>query len=185
MQKLSVSIMLAAGLAAPVAVADSADQSHSWENEPTAFLGVPFHGNFMKNVPECPEKPERPTMICRSSTSNPSQYEIRGLPYIPISSGYQLFATIQSDAITQMMLTGNASSLELVDDFLTDTLGQPNSSVSRRIQLTSGASYEIKSSSWEGKKIAVHFQRDEKDLSRYAVIFTPTTTPSPNPKTPG
>lgn len=183
MQKLSVSIMLAVGLAAPLAVADPADESHSWENEPTAFLGVPFHGNFLKNVPECPEKPERPTTICRSATSDPTKYEIRGLPYIPISSGYQLFATTQGDAITQMMLTGNASSLELVDDFLTDTLGQPNSSVSRRIQLTSGASYEIRASSWEGKKITVHFQRNEKDLSRYAVIFTPT--PTPNPKTPG
>ncbi|WP_412461830.1 hypothetical protein ACK2SD_08025 [Pseudomonas sp. SC11] len=166
------SLVLATLFIAPTSFAQPADSANSWTQEPTQFLGVPFQGDFKAQIPECPAKPLRPTSLCRLATADSEKFEIRGLPYIPISSGYQLFATVKGKEVDQLMLTGDASSLELVDDFLSDTLGQPGSSLSRRIQLSSGASYEIKTISWEGKQVAVHFQRNENDLSRYAVIFT-------------
>ncbi|GJB81328.1 MULTISPECIES: hypothetical protein [Pseudomonas] len=174
MRIIPLSLALATLVAAPGAFAQSSPQAQSWDNEPSGFLGVPFQGDFKAQVAECPDSSPRQSTLCRTSTSDPERYEIHGLPYIPINSGYQLFAALKNGAISQLMLTGNASSLELVDDFLTDTLGQPSSSLSRRIQLSSGASYEMKTISWEGKRVAVHFQRNESDLSRYTVTFTPS-----------
>ncbi|WP_155738229.1 hypothetical protein [Pseudomonas putida] len=172
MRTLSLSLTLATLITTPVAFAQGARQHQIWEKEPSEFLGVPLHGNFKAQVPECPESAARQDTPCRINTSEPDRYEVHGLPYIPISSGYQLFASTKDGKISQLMLTGRASSLALVDDFLTDTLGQPGSSLSRRIQLSSGATYEIKTITWEGKQVAVRFQRNESDLSRYAVIFT-------------
>lgn len=167
-----LSLALATLVCATATFAQSAHQP--WDNEPSEFLGVPFHGDFKAQVPECPDSNARQPTLCRTSTTDPDRYEIHGLPYLPINSGYQLFAALKDGAISQLMLTGNSSSLELVDDFLTDTLGQPGSSLSRRIQLSSGASYEMKTISWEGERVAVHFQRNENDLSRYTVTFTPS-----------
>jgi len=156
----------------------TAQNINSWDKEPSEFLGIPLHGDFKAQTPACPNTPERQPTLCRSSTSKTDRFEIRGLPYIPINLGYQVFVTLQGNAIDELMLTGNASSLELVDDFLRDTFGQPGSSLSHRIQLESGATYEIKTSTWKGKKVAIHFQRDEDDLSRYAVIISRSSDPS-------
>lgn len=169
-----LSLALATLLSTSVSFAQSGGQPQPWDNEPSEFLGVPFQGDFKAQVPECPDSNPRQATLCRTSTTDPDKYEIHGLPYLPISSGYQLFAAVKNDAVSQLMLTGNSSSLELVNDFLTDTLGQPSSSLSRRIQLSSGASYEMKTISWQGKRVAVHFQRNESDLSRYTVTFTPS-----------
>jgi len=173
MRIFPLSLALAALVSATGSFAQST-QPQPWEDEPSEFLGVPFYGDFKSQVPECPDSNLRQSTLCRTSTPDPDRYEIHGLPYLPISSGYQLFAALKDGSISQLMLTGNSSSLELVDDFLTDTLGQPGSSLSRRIQLSSGASYEMKTISWEGKRVAVHFQRNESDLSRYTVTFTPS-----------
>ncbi|HDS1681662.1 TPA: hypothetical protein QEM39_003218 [Pseudomonas putida] len=174
MRTIPLSLALATLVTATGTFAQSVRQP--WDNEPSEFLGVPFQGDFKAQVPECPDSngSSRQPTLCRTSTADPDRYEIHGLPYLPISSGYQLFAALKDGAISQLMLTGNSNSLELVDDFLTDTLGQPGSSLSRRIQLSSGASYEMKTISWEGKRVAVHFQRNESDLSRYTVTFTPS-----------
>jgi hypothetical protein len=169
-----LSLALATLVSATGTFAQSAHHTQPWDDEPSEFLGVPFHGDFKAQVPECPDSSPRQQTLCRTSTTDPDRYEIHGLPYLPISSGYQLFAALKDGAVSQLMLTGNSSSLELVDDFLTDTLGQPGSSLNRRIQLSSGASYEMKTISWEGKRVAVHFQRNENDLSRYTVTFTPS-----------
>lgn len=174
MRITSLSLALATLVCATGTFAQSAHQPQTWDDEPSEFLGVPFQGDFKAQVPECPDSSPRQPTLCRTSTTDPDRYEIHGLPYLPISSGYQLFAALKGGAISQLMLTGNSSSLELVDDFLTDTLGRPGSSLSRRIQLSSGASYEMKTISWEGKRVAVHFQRNESDLSRYTVTFTPS-----------
>ncbi len=174
MRILPLSLALATLVSATGTFAQPTHQSQSWEDEPSEFLGVPFQGDFKTQVPECADSNPRQLTLCRTGTTDPDRYEIHGLPYLPISSGYQLFAALKDGAISQLMLTGNSSSLELVDDFLTDTLGQPGSSLSRRIQLSSGASYEMKTISWEGKRVAVHFQRNENDLSRYTVTFTPS-----------
>lgn len=165
-------LLLTAGASAQVAAA----QVHSWQNEPSEFLGVPFFGDFKSQLPECMDTTARQPNLCWNQTPEPERYEIRGLPYIPISSGYQLFADLKDGSIGQLTLTGNASSLELVSDFLADTLGKSGSSLSRRVQLSTGASYEMKTITWQGKRIAVHFQRNESDLSRYTVVFTPTAS---------
>ena len=146
----------------------------AWESEPSEFLGVSLHGDFKAQIPECPDSRSRQAALCWTATQDQDRYEIHGLPYLPINSGYQLFAALKDGTVSQLMLTGNASSLDLVDDFLGDTLGQPSSSLTRRIKLSSGATYEMKTVSWEGKRIAVHFQRNESDLSRYTVTFTPS-----------
>ncbi|ODB36027.1 hypothetical protein A9L43_04415 [Pseudomonas mosselii] len=167
-----LSLALATLMITPSTSVWPAQNFSSWDKEPSEFLGIPLHGDFKAQTPACPDTPERQPTLCRSSTSTTDRFEIRGLPYVPISLGYQVFVTLQGNAIDELMLTGNASSLELVDDFLRDTFGQPGSSLSHRIQLESGATYEIKTSTWKGKKVAVHFQRDEDDLSRYAVIIS-------------
>ena len=113
MRIIPLSLALATLVAAPGAFAQSSPQAQSWDNEPSGFLGVPFQGDFKAQVAECPDNSPRQSTLCRTSTSDPERYEIHGLPYIPINSGYQLFAALKNGAISQLMLTGNASSLEL------------------------------------------------------------------------
>lgn len=166
------SLAIASLITSMGAFAQDARQAQTWEAEPSEFMGVPLHGDFKAQLPECAKNPPRQRPLCWTNTADSNRYEIRGLPYIPISPGYQLFASIQNNQISQLMLTGRASSLAMVDDFLIDTLGQPGSSLVRTIKLSSGSTYETKTITWEGKQVAVRFQRNEADLSRYAVIFT-------------
>ncbi|WP_412481691.1 hypothetical protein [Pseudomonas asiatica] len=139
---------------------------------PSAFLGVDLQGDFMTEVPECVAGDLRPSEPCRVATQKPGRFEVRGLPYLPISPGYKLFATVDGGAVSQLVLTGNANNLYLVKEMLTDKLGKPAASGTHRVKLKSGASYEAEDYKWNMQGIAVDFSRDLADLGRYSVIFS-------------
>ena len=139
---------------------------------PSAFLGVDLQGDFLTEVPECAEGDARPTEPCRVATEKAGRFEVRGLPYLPISPGYTLFVTVNDGAISQMVLTGSANNLYLVKEMLTDKLGQPAASGTQWVQLKSGASYETEVYKWSTEDIAVDFGRDLSDLGRYSVTFS-------------
>ncbi|MEW4950440.1 hypothetical protein [Pseudomonas asiatica] len=139
---------------------------------PSAFLGVDLQGDFMTEVPECVAGDLRPSEPCRVATQKPGRFEVRGLPYLPISPGYKLFATVDGGAVSQLVLTGNANNLYLVKEMLTDKLGKPAASGTHRVKLKSGASYEAEVYKWDSEGVAVDFGRDLSDLGRYSVTFS-------------
>ncbi len=139
---------------------------------PSAFLGVDLQGDFMTEVPECVAGDLRPSEPCRVATEKAGRFEVRGLPYLPISPGYKLFATVDGGAVSQFVLTGNANNLYLVKEMLTDKLGQPATSGTHWVKLKSGASYEAEVYKWNTQGIAVDFGRDLSDLGRYSVTFS-------------
>ncbi len=139
---------------------------------PSAFLGVDLQGDFLTEVPECAAEDERPSEPCRVATQKPGQFEVRGLPYLPISPGYKLFATVDDGAVSQLVLTGSANNLYLVKEMLTDKFGQPATSGTHWVKLKSGASYEAEVYKWNAEGMAVDFGRDLSDLGRYSVTFS-------------
>lgn len=139
---------------------------------PSAFLGVDLQGDFMTQVPECAAGDLRPSEPCRVATEKAGRFEVRGLPYLPISPGYKLFATVDGGAVSQLVLTGNANNLYLVKEMLTDKLGQPATSGTHWVKLKSGASYEADVYKWNSEGVAVDFGRDLSDLGRYSVTFS-------------
>ena len=139
---------------------------------PSAFLGVDLQGDFMTEVPECAAGNLRPSELCRVATEKAGRFEVRGLPYLPISPGYKVFATVDDGAVSQLVLTGNANNLYLVKEMLTDKLGQPVTSGTHWVKLKSGASYEAEIYRWNAEGIAVDFGRDLSDLGRYSVTFS-------------
>ena len=139
---------------------------------PSAFLGVDLQGDFLTEVPECAEGDVRPTEPCRVATEKAGRFEVRGLPYLPISPGYKLFATVDGGAVSQLVLTGNANNLYLVKELLTDKLGQPTTSGTHWVKLKSGASYEAEVYKWNSEGVAVDFGRNLSDLGQYSVTFS-------------
>ncbi len=139
---------------------------------PSAFLGVDLQGDFLTEVPECAEGDVRPTEPCRVATEKAGRFEVRGLPYLPISPGYKLFATVDGGTVSQLVLTGNANNLYLVKELLTDKLGQPTTSGTHWVKLKSGASYEAEVYKWNSEGVAVDFGRNLSDLGQYSVTFS-------------
>lgn len=139
---------------------------------PSAFLGVDLQGDFMTEVPECVAGDLRPSEPCRVATEKAGRFEVRGLPYLPISPGYKLFATVDGGAVSQLVLTGSANNLYLVKEMLTDKLGKPVTSGTQWVRLKSGASYEAEVYKWDSEGVAVDFGRDLSDLGRYSVTFS-------------
>ncbi|BBH47466.1 hypothetical protein [Pseudomonas sp. KU43P] len=138
---------------------------------PSAFLGVDLQGDFLAEVPECAAGDDSPDEPCRVETKKPGRFEVRGLPYLPISPGYKLFATVVDGGVRQLVLTGKAGNLYLVKEMLTDRLGKPATSTSRWVKLSSGASYEVEDFKWNTQEVAVDFGRDLNNLDHYLVTF--------------
>lgn len=138
---------------------------------PSAFLGVDLQGDFMTEVPECAAG-DVPSEPCRVATEKAGRFEVRGLPYLPISPGYKLFATVTEGAVSQLVLTGNANNLYLVKEMLTDKLGKPTTSDTKWVKLNSGSTYKTEIFNWSAQGVAVDFGRDLSDLSRYSVTFS-------------
>lgn len=139
---------------------------------PSAFLGVDLQGDFLTEVPECATGEVRPTEPCRVATKKAGRFEVRGLPYLPISPGYRLFATVDDGAVSQLVLTGNANNLYLVKEMLTDKLGKPTTNGTQWVRLKSGASYEAEVYEWNVQGMVVGFGRETDDLGRYSVIVS-------------
>ncbi len=152
--------------------ADAQQSVPAWDLEPTSFLGINLQGDFLRQVAPCPADIARPNKPCRVATANPNRFEVRGLPYLPISPGYELVATLADGQVQQMVFSGNANSLNLVTDLLTEQFGQPTQLDSHWIKMASGASYLAEVLSWQGEKVSINFQRQEKDLGKYAVTFS-------------
>lgn len=171
MPNISQSVVLAAALASAPVWAQST-QVADRVIAPSAFLGVDLQGNFMAEVPECAAEDERPDEPCRVATNKAGEFEVRGLPYLPISPGYKLFATVNDGTVIQLVLTGNASNLYLVKEMLTEKLGKPATSATQWLKLKSGASYEADVYKWSTEGGAVDFARNPEDLGRYSVTFS-------------
>ncbi|BFO03700.1 MULTISPECIES: hypothetical protein [Pseudomonas] len=170
-------LTVSAGLLAMLPLWTNAQQnSPAWELEPTSFLGIDLQGDFLNQVAPCPADVARPDKPCRVATADPNRFEVRGLPYLPISPGYELVATLAGGRVQELVFSGNANSLNLVTDLLTEQFGQPTKQDSHWIKMTSGASYLAEVLSWQGEKVSINFQRQEKDLGKYAVTFSTLPT---------
>lgn len=171
MPYISQSVVLAAVFASAPVWAQST-QVADRVITPSVFPGVDLQGDFLSDVPECAAEKDYPSDPCRVPTKQAGRFEVRGLPYLPISPGYKLFATVNDGAISQLVLTGNANNLYLVKEMLIDKLGKPATSATHSVKLKSGASYEAEAYKWNIQGGAVDFSRDPSDLGRYSVIFS-------------
>jgi hypothetical protein len=142
------------------------------ELTPSTFLGLDLQGDFLANIPMCTadDYPDRP---CRVATQEVNRFEVRGLPYLPISPGYKLFATVDNMNINQLVLTGNANNLYLVKELLTERFGKPTASNTKWVKLKSGATYKAEALNWSVRGVAIDFTRDLVDLNHYSVTFSP------------
>ncbi|MDR0208504.1 MAG: hypothetical protein LBJ33_04990 [Pseudomonas putida] len=166
-------LTVSAGLLAMLPLWAGAQQNTpAWDLEPTSFLGINLQGDFLTQVAPCPADIARPDKPCRVATADPNRFEVRGLPYLPISPGYELVATLAEGQVQELVFSGNANSLNLVTDLLTEQFGQPTKQDSHWIKMASGASYLAEVLSWQGEKVSINFQRQEKDLGKYAVTFS-------------
>lgn len=145
------------------------------EITPSAFLGVDLRGDFLTQTAECPADTPPPNEPCRVATGEADRFEVRGLPYLPISPGYKLHAIVTGRSISKLLLTGSTSNFYLVKELLLDQLGEPASTRTNRVQLTSGASYETEVYRWSANGVTVDFAKDIDNLSHYTVIFTAPT----------
>ncbi|MDZ3990965.1 hypothetical protein [Pseudomonas sp. Teo4] len=157
------------------AQSDAPEPVRLWAKEPSAFLGIDIDGNFMEQVPACPASPVNPTTLCRIATAAADRFEVRGLPYLPISPGYELVAVAPNGKIKELVFSGNANSLYLVSEMLTEDFGEPGERTNHWVKLSSGASYQTEVYKWQGKKLGMRFQREENDLGRYAVTVSTLT----------
>lgn len=144
-----------------------------WTQEPSNFLGIDLQGDFLQQVEECPAGIANPQTLCRVPTVDPASYEVRGLPYLPISPGYSLVANLENGKVSKLIFSGNANSLHLVSEMLTDRFGEPANQQSRWIKMSSGASFLTEVLQWKGERVNMDFQRQQDDLSRYAVTVAP------------
>lgn len=151
-------------------------QSIQAQERPTALssiFGIDLH-NFLSNVPECAPVDTLQTEPCRVATPEADRFEVRGLPYLPISPGYKVYVKLRHGDVIQWVLTGNASNLHLVKEMLTDEYGKPVTS-NHWIKLKSGASYESEAFSWSIQGTSINFGREINDLGRYSVVFSTKT----------
>ncbi|QQZ34547.1 hypothetical protein [Pseudomonas sp. SK2] len=150
----------------------TSEPAPAWPKEPSAFLGIDIEGNFMEQVPTCPALPASPASLCRVATATADRFEVRGLPYLPISPGYELVVVAPNGKIKELVFSGNANSLYLVSEMLTEDFGEPGERTNRWVKLSSGASYQTEVYKWQGQKVGMRFQRQENDLGRYAVTVS-------------
>ncbi|MNP74378.1 hypothetical protein D3C76_1712440 [compost metagenome] len=79
---------------------------------------------------------------------------------------------MSNGAVSQLVLSGNASNLHLVKELLIEKLGKPSRSGANWIRLKSGASYEAESYTWNSQGLAIDFSRDTDNLDRYTITFS-------------
>ncbi|MDH0640605.1 hypothetical protein N5D52_27150 [Pseudomonas sp. GD03860] len=137
--------------------------------DPTSFFGVDVHGDFLTQVPACAADEVAPTALCRVATASPDQFEVLGIPRLPIHLGYKLVATVKNGSVEQLVLSGKVSQLHLVEEMLRSMLGAPSTLEQRSIEDQYGSSYQNEVQTWAGEKVSVSFQRKDSDLGQYAV----------------
>lgn len=175
--KRSSTLAAIAGLLATLAIAPTI-ASAAGSNETKDFLGIPLNSDIASKIPECEASDKRPANLCRASTDNPNVYEVRGLPYLPISPGYKAFVTTTDGVASQIILTGNTNSFYLVKDMLAGNFGYEFNRTTKIIRLTTGANYEIEDLTWSTNDLMVDFNRDTVDLSKYTIKLSPINAQS-------
>ncbi|WP_332772238.1 hypothetical protein [Pseudomonas sp. ESBL1] len=83
MERVQKSIAIT-GLVAAVLGISAYMRTDSQPEKSSDFLGISFEKEFLKEIPICADE-QKPDHLCRASTSDPQKFEIRRLPYLPIS----------------------------------------------------------------------------------------------------
>lgn len=164
---------LLAALAITPTIASAADHK-----ETRGFLGIPLNSDIASTVPECEASNKRPVALCRVSTDNPNVFEVRGLPYLPITPGYKAFVTTVDGVANQILLTGTTSSFYLVRDMLSGNFGYEFNKTVKVVRLDTGANYEIEDLQWSTDDMTVDLNRDPVDLSKYTIKISPISAQS-------
>lgn len=175
--KRSFPLAVIAGLLAALAIAPTT-ASAADAKETMGFLGIPLNSDIASTIPECEASSKHPANLCRASTNNPNVYEVRGLPYLPISPGYKAFVTTVEGLASQILLTGNTNSFYLVKDMLVSNFGYEFTRTNKIVVLNTGANYEIEDLQWSTDDVMIDFNRDPVDLSKYTIKLSPISTQS-------
>ena len=170
MERVQKSIAITGLIAAVLGISAYIDTDSPPEKS-SDFLGISFEKEFLKEVPICADE-QKLDHLCRVSTSDPQKFEIRGLPYLPISPGYSLIATVDDGKISQLTLSGKAVSLELVEIMLTNHFGEPSTLQDVWEKTEAGPSFNNRMMTWSGNNIEVDFHRLKEDLGLYSVTVS-------------
>ncbi|MFQ6572155.1 hypothetical protein [Pseudomonas sp. UM16] len=154
--------------------ADVSQVNTSWPQEPTSFMGVDLHGDFLNDVDECPADVSRPETLCRVATETPDHYLILGAESRRVLLGYQLVAQLSNGRIDKLVFTGPANSSALVAEMLRTDFGPPSHSKTNLVKTRSGATFDNEVLGWTGEKLSIESQRNNEDLGVYSVMLTNT-----------
>ena len=168
--------LVIAGILIPSSVlaADTSQPTFTWTQEPTSFMGVDLHGDFLKEVEECPADASEAQKPCRVATEAPDQFLILGMNSRRVLLGYQLIAQVSNGKIETLEFKGPSNSSALVAEMLRTDYGPPSHSKTNLIKTKSGATFDNEVLHWKGEKLSIESQRNNEDLGTYSVMFTNT-----------
>lgn len=161
-------------LPSSVLASDTTQPNLVWAQEPTSFMGVDLHGDFLKEVEECPANTSEPEKPCRVATEIPGRFLVLGTDSRRVLLGYQLIAQLSNGRIETLVFTGPSNSSALVAEMLRTDFGPPSHSKTNLIKTKSGATFDNEVLHWKGEKLSIASQRNDQDLGTYSVMITNT-----------
>ncbi|HWD33208.1 MAG TPA: hypothetical protein VG536_16615 [Pseudomonas sp.] len=159
-------------LPSPALATDTSQPIITWAQEPTSFMGVDLHGDFLKEVEECLPDATQSEKLCRVATGTADQFLIRGTNSRRVLLGYQLVVQLSNGRIDKLVFSGPSSSSALVAEMLRTDYGPPSHSKTNLVRTKSGATFDNEVLLWRGEKLSIESQRNNEDLGTYNVMLT-------------
>lgn len=140
----------------------------SQPEESSDFLGISFEKDFLKDVPICIDDNLTPE-LCRVSTADPQKFEVRGLPYLPITPGYRVFVTLENNKPINLVLSGKTSDFRMIHSMSERYFGEPTEIIDNWSWKNTSGSFNNISYHWKSESTGIVLLRNEEDLSTYSI----------------
>ncbi|TYO83313.1 hypothetical protein DQ397_001115 [Pseudomonas sp. CK-NBRI-02] len=144
------------------------------------FLGISFDKDFLKEIPVCNDD-NNPPELCRVSTSDPKKFEIRGLPYLPVSPGYK--ATVTTDNNNKpinLILSGKTQNFKNVRLMADIYFGDPTEVIENWSWKSESGSFNNEAYRWKTASTVIDLHRSEEDLSTYLINISKPVNSKPS-----
>lgn len=175
MERVQKSIAITGLIAAALGIAlySSTDSKPERSSE---FLGISFEKDILKEIPICADEQD-PDQLCLVSTSNQNKFEIRGLPYLPITPGYKVFATLEEDQLAELVLSGKTENYNMVRSMAEAYLGEPTEEIENWLTNSRRGAYLHVTSLWKTESKIINLQREKDDLGKYSMSISRVDKP--------
>lgn len=145
------------------------------------FLGISFDKDFLKEIPICIDD-KSSSDLCRAPTSEPQKFELRGLPYLPISPGYKAIVTLDnSNNPIKLLLSGKTQNFKNIHLMAERYFGEPTEIVDNWSWTSETGSFNNATYHWKTESTVIDLHRSEDDHSTYLInISKPVILQSPD-----